>query len=123
MTKRTLVRVLGAMLLCAPPGRAVAQNLFEVQVFPDETLSKGETSLEFHHVVMPSGIRLPDRTVDPSRHLHVSFEISHGWTDTFETGFHWVRSRDQTSPSQRQAGQQLEPRFDSRLQSFDLIMP
>lgn len=74
------------MLLWASAGRAFAQNLFEVQVFPDEILGRGETALEFHNVLMPSGTRLPDAMRDPSTHLHLSLEVSHGWTDAFETG-------------------------------------
>jgi hypothetical protein len=74
------------VLLAASAGRAQAQNLFEVQVFPDEILGRGETALELHNVVMPSGTRLADEMPDPSTHLHLSFEVSHGWTNTFETG-------------------------------------
>ncbi|HVZ19676.1 MAG TPA: hypothetical protein VG871_01365 [Vicinamibacterales bacterium] len=65
---------------------ASAQNLFEVQVFPDENLSRGETSIELHDVLIPSGTRLPGDALDPSSHLHLSFEVSHGWSDVFETG-------------------------------------
>jgi len=75
-----------ALLLLASGGRATAQNLFEVQVFPDEILERGETQVEFHSVLMPSGTRLPDRMLDRSSHVHLSFELSHGWNDTFETG-------------------------------------
>jgi hypothetical protein len=82
------------LMLPAASGRAFAQNLFEVQVFPDENLARGETDLEFHNVFMPSGTRLPDQTLDPSRHVHVSAEITHGWSDSFETGFFL-----ETSPS------------------------
>jgi hypothetical protein len=74
------------LLLAAPAGRASAQNLFEVQVFPDEILKRGETAVEFHSVLMPSGTRLPDRMLDRSSHVHLSFELSHGWSDRFETG-------------------------------------
>ena len=74
------------LFLVVSAGRASAQNLFEVQVFPDEILKRGETEVEFHSVVMPSGTRLPDRMLDRSSHVHMSFELSHGWSDRFETG-------------------------------------
>lgn len=74
------------MFLLVFAGRVSAQNLFEVQVFPDEVLDRGETEVEFHSVLMPSGTRLPDRMVDHNSHLHLSFELSHGWSDWFETG-------------------------------------
>jgi hypothetical protein len=35
---------------------------------------------------MSSGTRLPDEMLDPSTHVHLSFEVSHGWTSAFETG-------------------------------------
>jgi hypothetical protein len=82
----TRVIAVCAMLLGASAGRASAQNLFEVQVFPDETVGRGETELEIHNVVMPSGTRLPDEMLDPSRHVHLSFEVTHGWSSAFETG-------------------------------------
>lgn len=80
------IAALCGALLAGMPARARAQNLFEVQVFPDEILDRGETQVEFHNVLMPSGTRLPDATADPRAHVHVSFEISHGWTGSFETG-------------------------------------
>jgi hypothetical protein len=84
--RTTCVVTLCGMLLMASAGRALAQNLFEVQVFPDEIVGRGETEVEFHSVLMPSGTRLPDGTVDPKSHTHLSFELSHGWNDRFETG-------------------------------------
>jgi len=80
-----IVALCGA-LLGAHAERAFAQNLFEVQVFPDEILDRGETEVEFHSVMMPSGTRLPGDMVDQSTHVHLSFELSHGWTKNFETG-------------------------------------
>ena len=84
--KSARVAAICALALAASAGRGVAQNLFEVQVFPDEILDRGETQLEFHNVLMPSGTRLADQMLDPSSHLHLSFELAHGWTDAFETG-------------------------------------
>jgi hypothetical protein len=83
---RVRALVLSAIVGCAVASPASAQNLFEVQVFPDETLGRGETELEIHNVVMPSGTRLADEMLDPSSHVHLSFEVSHGWSSAFETG-------------------------------------
>ena len=76
---------LAALVALAASQPLCAQNLFEVQVFPDETLAHGETSVEFHNVVMPSGTRLSDEALDPSPHVHLSVEVAHGWTNRFET--------------------------------------
>jgi hypothetical protein len=65
MTRLAPAFVLWVIVGCADA--AAAQNLLEVQVFPDETLARGETELELHNVVMPSGTRplrgLPDAKV------------------------------------------------------------
>ena len=86
MTRVVRTVILCALFGCAAANIAAAQNLFEVQVFPDETLGRGETELELHSVVMPSGTRLPGEMLDPSSHVHLSAEVSHGWTVAFETG-------------------------------------
>lgn len=82
----TLIVAIYCTLGIAAPRLIDAQNLFEVQVFPDENLAPRETQIEIHTVAMPSGTRLPDGTLDPSAHLHLSTELSHGWSDVFETG-------------------------------------
>jgi hypothetical protein len=81
-------------LLLASISSADAQNLFEVQVFPDENVGRNETGVEIHNVLMPSGTRLGDDMFDPNSHLHLSVELTHGWTDAFETGFFF-----ETAPS------------------------
>jgi len=72
-----------AMLVCATP--AVGQNLFEVQVFPDETLARGEAEVEFHNVLIPAETT-GNRLLSSAGHDHLSVEMSYGWTDAFETG-------------------------------------
>jgi len=73
-------------LMIAAAAPVFAQNLFEIQVFPDERLARGETAVEVHNVFIPSGTALPGLGRDPSTHLHLSGEIAHGWTDQFELG-------------------------------------
>ena len=92
---RALV-IAAALLACA--GRASAQNLFEVQVFPDEILDRGETAIEFHNVVLPS-------------HLHVSFEVSRGWTDSFETGLFLETSPAESDEHAAITGFHFRPKY------------
>ena len=107
------LRILGALCLAllGPAGRASAQNLFEVQVFPDEILDRGETGIEFHNVVMPSGTRLPDAMSDSSTHLHLSLEVSHGWTDSFETGLFVETSPSGDDSHAALTGWHFRPKF------------
>jgi hypothetical protein len=91
---RTGVAALCTLLLFAAARSVAAQNLFEVQVFPDENVGRNETELEVHNVLMPSGTRLANDMFDPNSHLHLSVEVTHGWTDAFETGFFF-----ETAPS------------------------
>jgi hypothetical protein len=103
--------MLCGMLLVASAGRASAQNLFEVQVFPDEILEHGETAIEFHSVLMPSGTRLPDQMLDRSSHVHVSFELSHGWSDRFETGMFLETSPSTDDDHAALTGFHFRPKF------------
>ena len=98
-------------LLAGVPARAHAQNLFEVQVFPDEILDRGDTQVEFHNVLMPSGTRLPDATDDPQAHVHLSFEISHGWTRSFETGLFLETSPSETDRHAAITGFHFRPKY------------
>jgi hypothetical protein len=72
VSDRRLLVALCLVLILAPAGRASAQNLFEVQVFPDENAGRGDTTIEFHNVLMPSGTRLRDHMRDPDTHVHLS---------------------------------------------------
>lgn len=106
----------GLVALCltlslAWAGRAAAQNLFEVQVFPDEILGRGETALEIHNVVIPSGTRLPDEMADPSAHVHLSFELSHGWSRAFETGVFIETSPSSVDAHAGLTGFHFRPKF------------
>jgi hypothetical protein len=111
MPRRAGVIAFASMLLAVSAGGAAAQNLFEVQVFPDETLERGQTTIEFHNVLMPSGTVLPDRMLDPSSHLHLSFEVTHGWTDDLETGFFVETSPSTDDRHAALTGFHLRPKF------------
>jgi hypothetical protein len=105
------VAALCGLLLAASAGRASAQNLFEVQVFPDEILERGETAVELHSVLMPSGTRLPNRMLDRSSHVHLSFELSHGWSNRFETGVFLETSPSADDDHAALTGFHFRPKF------------
>jgi hypothetical protein len=87
-----------ALVLALCAGRASAQNLFEVQVFPDEVLTPGETTVELHNVVLPS-------------HLHLSVEITRRWTDSFETGVFLETSPSESDQHAALTGFHFRPKY------------
>jgi hypothetical protein len=104
---------------CAAP--AGAQNLFEVQVFPDEVLNRGETEIEFHNVMMPGGTPLAGGAVTSSGHVHLSLEVTHGWTRNFETGFFIETSPATGDDHASLTGWHFRPKFRlSESQGFPL---
>jgi hypothetical protein len=79
--------VLAALVLCAP--RAAAQDLFEIQVYPYDTVEPGVTMFEFHSNFTPSGSKgIEDGVYGNHHQFHETLEITHGWTKYFETGFY-----------------------------------
>jgi hypothetical protein len=71
------------------PIAARAQDLFEIQVYPYETVEPGQTMVEFHTNFIPSGTHDTAGGLYPNHHqFHETIEITHGWTSRFETGFY-----------------------------------
>ncbi|MBI3490913.1 MAG: hypothetical protein HY047_03850 [Acidobacteria bacterium] len=89
---RSLLRILAAALLVwsAAPARAHAQDVFEIQVYPYDTMEPGRTMFEFHTNFVPSGTKGIDTGGVYGNHhqFHETLEITHGWTKRFETGFY-----------------------------------
>src|SRR5438093_5171756 len=83
--------LIAVVLACAAPSptRAVAQDLFEIQVYPYETVQPGQTMLEFHTNFIPCGTTSTEDGLYANNHqFHVTLELTHGWTPNFETGFY-----------------------------------
>lgn len=76
----------GAILL-APP--AQAQENYEIQVYGYDTVEPGHTMLELHSNFTIDGSKQMEDGLYPTNHaLHETIEITHGFTDWFETGFY-----------------------------------
>jgi hypothetical protein len=83
---RLLLWMVTSVVLCA---LALAQDNYEVQVYPYETVEPGSTMLEFHTNYTIQGRKVAEQGVLPTNHaIHETFEITHGWNDWFETGFY-----------------------------------
>ncbi len=76
----------------------LAQDNYEIQVYGSDTVKKGTTMVELHSNYNLNGPSTRVNGVLPTRNaLHETLEITHGWTETFETGFYVFTSyrRDQ----------------------------
>src|SRR5574340_1045332 len=77
----------GMWLATALPARA--QGNYEVQVYGSDTVEKGRTMLELHSNFTFEGSKATADGTYPTNHqLHETIEVTHGFTDWFETGFY-----------------------------------
>ncbi len=66
-----------------------AQDNYEIQVYGSETVPKHSTMLELHSNFTFNGNKDKVNGVLPTNHVfHETIEITHGFTDWFETGFY-----------------------------------
>ncbi|MBO9619574.1 MAG: hypothetical protein J7539_11115 [Niabella sp.] len=71
----------------------MAQDNYEIQVYASPTMAKGSTMVELHSNFVFNGEKNTIDGVYPTHHLlHETVEITHGWTDWFETGFYFFNS-------------------------------
>jgi hypothetical protein len=92
--------------------RVAAQDLFEIQVYPYETVEPGRTMVEFHTNFIPSGTKTTDEGLYANHHqVHETLEITHGWTKTFETGFYIETAPYVPDVGAKFTGFHIRPRF------------
>lgn len=82
-------RILLATVLLTFVTLVRAQDNYEIQVYGSDTVKKGHTMVELHSNYNLNGPSTTTNGVLPTKNaLHETVEITHGWTDTFETGFY-----------------------------------
>jgi hypothetical protein len=97
-------------LLCFCAATALAQDNYEIQVYPSETVAPGATMFEIHSNFTVKGTQTAVDGVQPSNHAeHETLEITHGFTDWFETGF-YVFSSIQPNGGWQWVGDHIRPR-------------
>ena len=97
-------------MTCATP--TAAQDLFEIQVYPYETVQPGTTMFEFHSNFTPSGTKtVEDGVYGNNRQFHETLEITHGWTKYFETGLYIETAPYVPGIGAKFAGWHIRPRF------------
>lgn len=91
---------------------ASAQDLFEIQVYPYETVQPGRTMLEFHTNFTPSGTKTAEAGMFPQHHqFHLTMEITRGFTSFFETGFYLETAPYVPNEGAKFTGWHVRPRF------------
>src|SRR5262249_27525495 len=87
-----------------------AQDSYEIQVYPSETVAKGSTMVELHSNYTVEGQREVGNGVLQSHHgFHETLEITHGFTTWFETGF-YVFTSIQPDRGWQWVGDHIRPR-------------
>lgn len=77
------------ILNAALPLRVGAQENYEIQVYAYDTVERGRTMIELHSNFIFQGSKtLQDGLLPTNHQLHETIEITHGFTDWFETGFY-----------------------------------
>ncbi len=103
-----LVPAMMLMLLSTP---AAAQDLFEIQVYPYETVEPHRTMVEFHMNYFPSGTKHAEPGGFPNNHqFHFTVEITHGLTKHWELGGYLVTAYV-PGVGPKFAGSRVRPRF------------
>jgi hypothetical protein len=101
--------VLGGVLFVGI-SRVEAQDDFEIQVYPSETVPAGMTMVELHSNYTVRGEHHEVAGVLPSNHaVHETIEITHGFTPWFETGF-YIFTSIQPDQGWEWVGDHIRPR-------------
>jgi hypothetical protein len=98
------------MLVLAAP--AAAQDLFEIQVYPYQTVEPGRTMVEMHTNYFPSGTTEAPPGEFPMNHqAHLTIEATHGFTKYFECAGYLVMASHVPDHGGEFAGARIRPRF------------
>src|ERR1700694_1047510 len=90
---------------------AQAQDNYEIQVYSSEATPKNVTMVEIHSNFTVDGSKHVINGVAPTNHAeHEPLEITHGWTDWFETGF-YVFASLQNGDGWDWVGDHIRPRL------------
>lgn len=104
-----LFAAFAAFIPAAP--RAAAQDNYEIQVYSYETVEPGHTMVELHSNFTIDGSKQIINGLYPTNHAgHETIEITHGFTDWFETGFYIFTSM-RSGQGWQWVGDHIRPRI------------
>jgi hypothetical protein len=111
MRLKAILRILLLCLVSVACSTALAQDNYEIQVYPGDTVEPGNTMVEFHTNFTAKGSTTSDDGTIPTNHaVHETIEITHGWTDWFETGF-YIFTSAQNGHGWKYVGSHIRPRI------------
>ena len=106
-----LVPIFILAALLARAAKLHAQDNYEIQVYPADTVEPRSTMVEFHTNFTARGERNLANGVRPTNHaVHETIEITQGWTDWFETGF-YIFTSARSGDGWDWVGDHIRPRF------------
>jgi hypothetical protein len=89
---------------------ALAQDNYEIQVYGSDLVESGSTMLELHSNFTFQGSKTTiDGTYPTNHQLHETVEITHGFSDWFETGF-YIFTAVQPDGGYHWVGDHIRPR-------------
>jgi hypothetical protein len=95
---------------CVFPFAARAQDNYEIQVYPYDTVEPGRTMVELHSNFTFQGSKTARDGVFPTNHeLHETIEITHGFRDWFEVGF-YIFTAEKNGRGMDWVGDHIRPR-------------
>jgi hypothetical protein len=100
-----LILLVPLLSLCA-----FAQDNYEIQVYGSDTVDPGATMLEFHTNYTADGLPAENGMYASNHAVHETLEITHGFTNWFETGF-YVFTSIQSDYGWQWVGDHIRPRF------------
>jgi hypothetical protein len=108
---RILLLLFAAGVLFFSEMPAAAQDNYEIQVYPYETVAPGHTMVELHSNFTIEGSEQKIAGLYPTNHaFHETIEITHGFTDWFETGF-YIFTSARSGQGWQWVGDHIRPRF------------
>src|SRR5262245_52298485 len=111
MRTRALMAI-AIVCVLAPAARAAAQDLFEIQVYPYQTVEPGRTMVELHNNYFPSGTTdAPPGEFPIDHQAHTTLEVTHGFTKYFECAGYLVLALYVPGHGSEFAGARIRPRF------------
>jgi hypothetical protein len=92
------------------PLALLAQDSYEIQVYPSDTVAPHRTMVELHSNLTIQGTKNVENGLYPSEHAwHETIEITHGFNDWFETGF-YIFTSAQPGYGWQWVGDHIRPR-------------
>jgi hypothetical protein len=111
LTFRNRLLLLSLFAACCAPELARAQDNYEIQVYGSDLVPRHDTMVEVHSNFTVDGSKTAQDGVLPSNHaVHETLEITHGFTDWFETGF-YVFTSIQPDGGWMWVGDHIRPRI------------